>query len=121
VLAARADDLEIGPLGAHGEPGSPGDGQAAGATMHGVIRSRAYAGGRVEYLVAAGGKQVVVRAPEGGAAGLLEVGSQASVRFPAGAAVLVADDGPAPASPAAEPAAEPVPVRGTPDAQSPTS
>ncbi len=118
VLAARADDLEIGPPG---PPGSPGGGQAAGAAIHGVISSRAYAGGRVEYLVAAGGAQVVVRAPEGGDAGLMEVGSQASVRFPAGAAVLVADESPARAPQEAEPAAESVPVQGTLDAQSSTS
>jgi iron(III) transport system ATP-binding protein len=118
VLAARADDLEIGPLGSHGEPG---DGQVA-AAVHGVIRSRTYAGGRVEYLVAASGKPVVVRAPEAGAAaGLMDVGSQASVRFPANAAVLVADESPAQAPQAAEPTVEPVPVQGTLDRQSSTS
>jgi ABC-type Fe3+/spermidine/putrescine transport system ATPase subunit len=118
VLAARADDLEIGPLGS---PGSPAAGQVAGAAMHGVIRSRTYAGGRVEYLVAAGGAQVVVRAPEAGAAaGLMDVGNQAFVRFPADAAVLVADESPAPAPQAPEPAVEPVPVQGTLDAQSST-
>ncbi len=121
VLAARADDLEIGPLGAPGAPGSPGDGQVAGAAMHGVIRSCTYAGGRVEYLVAAGGAQVVVRAPEAGPAGLLDVGRQASVRFPADAAILVADDSPARAPQAAEPVVEPVPVEGTLDTPSSTS
>jgi iron(III) transport system ATP-binding protein len=121
VLAARADDLEIGPLGSYGEPA---DGQAASAAIHGVIRSRTYAGGRVEYLVTASGAQVVVRAPEAGAAaGLMDVGSQASVRFPADAAVLVPDDlvageSPAPAPQAAEPAVDPVPAQGTLDPQS---
>jgi hypothetical protein len=119
VLAARADDLEIGPLGS---PGSPRDGQVVGAAIHGVIRSRTYAGGRVEYVVAASGAQVVVRAPEAGAAaGLMDVGSQASVRFPAGAAVLVADETPAPAPQAAEPTVEPVPVHGALDAPSSTT
>jgi iron(III) transport system ATP-binding protein len=119
VLAARADDLEIGPLGS---PGSPGDGQVPDAAIHGVIRSRTYAGGQLEYLVEASGTQVVVRAPEtGAAAGLMDVGSQASVRFPADAAVLVADESPAPAPQAAAPTVESVPVQGTLDPQSSTS
>jgi len=118
VLAARADDLEIGPLGS---PGSSSGGQVAGPAVHGVIRSRTYAGGRVEYLVAANGAQVVVRAPEAGADGLMGVGSQVSVRFPADAAVLVADESPAQALRAAEPAIESVQVQGTLDAQSSTS
>ena len=118
VLAARADDLEVGPLGS---PGSSSGGQVAGPAVHGVIRSRTYAGGRVEYLVAANGAQVVVRAPEAGADGLMGVGSQVSVRFPADAAVLVADESPAQALRAAEPAIESVQVQGTLDAQSSTS
>ena len=73
------------------------------------------------HLVAASGAQVVVRAPEAGAAALLDVGSQASVRFPADAAVLVADDSPAPSPQAAAPAVEPVPFQGAPDARSPMS
>jgi iron(III) transport system ATP-binding protein len=108
VLAARADELEIGSLG---PPGSPGE--APTAAIPGVIRSRTYAGGRVEYLVEAAGAQVVVRAPEAGAAGsLLEVGSDAWVRFPADAAVLVNDDNAEPTPQAAEPTAESVPLQG---------
>ena len=104
VLAARADELEIGSLAS---PGSPGEAPAA---IPGVIRSRTYAGGRVEYLVDAGGAQVVVRAPEAGAAGsLLNVGSDAWVRFPADAAVLVDDDNAERAPQAAEPTVESVP------------
>jgi len=108
VLAARADELEIGPLGS---PGSPGEVPAA--AIPGVIRSRTYAGGRVEYLVQAGGAPVVVRVPEAGSAGsLLDVGGDAWVRFPADAAVLVDDDNVERAPQAAEPAVESVPVQG---------
>ena len=108
VLAARADELEIGSLGSPGEAR-----EAPTAAIPGVIRSRAYAGGRVEYLVEAGGAQVVVRAPEAGAAGnLLDVGSDAWVRFPADAAVLVAEDNAERPFQAAEPAVESVPVQG---------
>jgi iron(III) transport system ATP-binding protein len=107
VLAARADDLEIGSLG---PPGSPGE--APTAAIPGVIRSRTYAGGRVEYLVEAGGVPIMVRAPEAGAAGsLLDAGSDAWVRFPADAAVLVNDDNAERAPQAAGPAVESVPVQ----------
>jgi len=107
VLAARADDLEIGSLG---PPGSPGE--APTAAIPGVIRSRTYAGGRVEYLVEAGGVPIVVRAPEAGAAGsLLDAGSDAWVRFPADAAVLVNDDNAERAPQAAGSAVESVPVQ----------
>jgi iron(III) transport system ATP-binding protein len=85
VLAARADELEIGPLA---RPARMPDG-----AITGVVRSRVYAGGRVEYIVEAGGSPVVVRAPEAGADGsLLGAGSSAWVRFPPGVAVLVPDD-----------------------------
>jgi iron(III) transport system ATP-binding protein len=101
VLAARADELEIGSSG------------SSGAAIPGVIRSRTYAGGRIEYLVEVGGAPVVVRAPEAGADGsLLDVGSAAWVRFPADAAVLVDDDNAEQAPQAAEPAVESVPVQG---------
>ena len=107
VLAARADDLEIGSLG---PPGSPGE--APAAAIPGVIRSRTYAGGRVEYLVEAGGVPIMVRAPEAGAPGsLLDAGSDAWVRFPADAAVLVNDDNAERAPQAAGPAVESVPVQ----------
>ena len=105
VLAARADELEIG------SPGSPGE--APAAAIPGVIRSRTYAGGRVEYLVEAAGAQVVVRAPEAGAAGsMLEAGSDAWVRFPVDAAVLVDDDNAERAPQAAEQTVESVPLQG---------
>ncbi len=105
VLAARADELEIGSLGARGEPPA--------AAIPGVIRSRTYAGGRVEYLVEAGGARVVVRTPETGAGGgPLDAGSGAWVRFPADAAVLVDDENAERAPQEAEPAAESVPVQG---------
>jgi iron(III) transport system ATP-binding protein len=105
VLAARADDLEIGPMA------SPGEAPAAAIT--GVIRSRTYAGGRVEYLVDAGGAPVVVRVPEAGAAGgVLDAGSGAWVRFPADAGVLVEDDNAERAPRAAEPTVVSVPVQG---------
>jgi iron(III) transport system ATP-binding protein len=120
VLAARADELEIGSLR------SPD--QAPAAAIAGVIRSRTYAGGRVEYLVEVGGTPVVVRAPEAGAAdGLLDAGSDAWVRFPADAAVLVADENTerAPEAPQApDPTVEsaaPLGPRGQLDAQSQTS
>jgi iron(III) transport system ATP-binding protein len=101
VLAARADDLEIG---------SPGE--APDAAIPAVVRSRTYAGGRVEYLVEVGGTPVVVRAPETGAAGSpLDVGSDAWVLFPADAAVLVDDDNARRPSQATGPAVEPVPIR----------
>jgi iron(III) transport system ATP-binding protein len=107
VLAARADELEIGPLGSPGE--------VPPAAIPGVIRSRTYTGGRIEYLVDANGAQVVVRAPEAGAAGgLLDAGSRAWVRFPADAAVLVDDEDAGRAPRAAEPATESVPVQGAP-------
>jgi iron(III) transport system ATP-binding protein len=108
VLAARADDLEIGP------PGSPGEsGEAPAAAIPGVIRSRTYAGGRVEYLVEAGGSPLVVRAPEEGAAGsLLDAGSDAWVRFPADAGVLVDDDSAERVPQEAEPTVVSVPVQG---------
>jgi iron(III) transport system ATP-binding protein len=107
VLAARADDLEIGALAS---PDSPGE--APTAAIPGVIRSRTYAGGRVEYLVEAGGAPIVVRAPEAGPAGsLLDAGNDAWVRFPADAAVLVNDDNAEPAPQAAEPAVESVQVQ----------
>jgi len=85
VLAARADELGIGPLA----PRASGpDGAIAG-----VVRSRQYAGGRVEYLVDAGGATVVVRASDAvGEGSLLEAGTDAWVRFPPEAVVLVADE-----------------------------
>jgi len=84
VLAARADETEIGPLAARDEVPS--------GAIAGVVRSRQYAGGRVEYLVEAAGAEVVVRAPEAGTLGsLLETGSGAWVRFRAEAAVLVTE------------------------------
>ena len=105
VLAARAEDLEIEPLD------SPGS--APTAAIPGVIRSRTYAGGRVEYLVEVGGAPVVVRVPEAGAAGsVLDAGSDAWVRFPADAAVLVDDDNAERAPQEAEPAVVSVPVQG---------
>ncbi len=109
VLAARADELEIR------SPGSLGSaGEAPAGAIPGVVRSRSYAGGRVEYLVKAAGGQVVVRAPEASTGGgLVEVGSKAWVRFPADAAVLVDDDNAERAPRAAEPAVESVPVQGT--------
>ena len=77
-----------------------------------MIRSRNYVGGRVEYLVEVGGSPLVVRAPEAGAASsLLDVGSDAWVRFPANAAVLVDDDNTERAPQAAEPTAESVPAQ----------
>ena len=101
VLAARADDLKIG---------SPAG--APAAAIPAVIRSRTYAGGRVEYVADVGGTPVVVRAPEGEAAGgLLDAGSDAWVLFPADAAVLVADDNAQRPPQAAGPAVEPVPAR----------
>ena len=106
VLAARADDLEIG---SPGPPGSPGE--APTAAMPGVIRSRTYAGGRVEYLVEAGGVPIMVRAPEAGAGSLLDAGSDAWVRFPVDASVLVNDDNAERAPQAAGPAVESVPVQ----------
>jgi len=107
VLAARADELEIRSPGSPDEPGEPG------AAIPGVIRSRTYTGGRMEYLVEAGGAAVVVRMPEAAPAGsLLDVGSAAWVRFPADAAVLVDEDNAERAPQAAEPAAESVPVQG---------
>jgi iron(III) transport system ATP-binding protein len=100
VLAARADELEIGSSG------------SSGAAIPGVIRSRTYAGGRIEYLVEVGGAPVVVRVPEARAAGsLLDVGSAAWVGFPADAAVLVDDDNAERAPRAAEPTVESVPVQ----------
>jgi ABC-type Fe3+/spermidine/putrescine transport system ATPase subunit len=105
VLAARADELEIS------SPGAPGE--APAAAIPGVIRSRTYAGGRVEYLVEAAGAQVVVRAPEAGAAGsMLEAGSDAWVRFPVDAGVLVDDDNAERAPQAAEQTVESVPLQG---------
>jgi len=114
VLAARADDLDIGPLASPGSPASPGsNGEAPGDAIPGVIRSRTYAGGRVEYLVEAAGAPIVVRVPEAGAAGsLLEAGSDAWVRFPADATVLVAEENAEQAPEAAGPAVESVPVQG---------
>jgi iron(III) transport system ATP-binding protein len=106
VLAARASELEIGPLGAAAE--------IPAAAIPGVVRSRNYAGGRVEYVVDAAGAPVVVSAPEAGAAGgLLDAGSGAWVRFPADAAVLVHDED-AERERRAEPesAADPAPVQG---------
>jgi iron(III) transport system ATP-binding protein len=104
VLAARADDMEIGSLGSPGE--------APTAAIPGVIRSRNYAGGRVEYIVEAGGAPVVVRAPEAGAAGsLLDVGRGAWVRFPADTAVLVDDDNAERQPQAAEPTVASVSVQ----------
>jgi iron(III) transport system ATP-binding protein len=111
VLAARADDVEIGSLIPHDSSASPGE--APGDAIPGVIRSRTYAGGRVEYLVEAAGALIVVRVPEAGAAGsLLEAGSDAWVRFPANAAVLVAEEKTEQAPEAAGPAVESVPVQG---------
>jgi iron(III) transport system ATP-binding protein len=105
VLAARADELEIGSL-----PGRAG--MPAGA-IAGVVRSRMYAGGRVEYLVDAGGSAVVVRAAEAGAGGSPpDVGGDAWVRFPPETAVLVADEHPEPDAMApSTPAAESTPVQ----------
>jgi iron(III) transport system ATP-binding protein len=103
VLAARADEMEIGPA------------PTAGA-VPGVVRSRFYAGGRVEYIVEVAGAPVVVRAPEAGAPDdRLDAGRDAWVRFPAEHAVLVADEQAGrgaeaePESPAAS-----VPLRGAP-------
>jgi iron(III) transport system ATP-binding protein len=105
VLAARADELEIGSLGSPGE--------APAGAIRGVIRSRSYAGGRVEYLVEVDGAPVAVRVPDAGiAVSLLDVGSAAWVRFPADAAVLVDEDNAERAPQAVEPAAESVPVQG---------
>jgi iron(III) transport system ATP-binding protein len=103
VLAARADDLQIGPLNTGNEVPS--------GAIPGVVRSRLYAGGRVEYAVDIDGIPVVVRAPES-AGDLLDAGQGAWVRFPADHTVLVADtradrDGQAP-----DPAAESVPLQG---------
>jgi iron(III) transport system ATP-binding protein len=101
VLAARADDLKIG---------SPEE--VPDAAIPAVVRSRTYAGGRVEYLVEVGGTPLVVRAPEAEAAGsLLDAGSDAWVLFPADAAVLVDDDNTQRPVEATGPAVEPVPVR----------
>jgi iron(III) transport system ATP-binding protein len=104
VLAARADDVEIGPLSGATAEGAP-DGvwaevvrararaEVPAGTVAGVVRSRLYAGGRVEYLVDAGGAQVVVRVPEAAAAGsLLDAGSDAWVRFRSDTTVLVTDE-----------------------------
>jgi len=112
VLAARADELEIGSPGSPASPASPG--VASAAAIPGVIRSRTYAGGRVEYLVEVGGTQVVVRVPEAEADGsLLDIGSDAWVRFPADAAVLVDDDDAEwPPPQAAGQTVESVPVQG---------
>jgi iron(III) transport system ATP-binding protein len=106
VLAARAGELEIGPLGSAAE--------IPAAAIPGVVRSRNYAGGRVEYVVDAGDAPVVVSAPEAGAAGiLLDAGSDAWVRFPADAVVLVRDEDAERGGQAdPEPAAESVPVPG---------
>ena len=111
VLAARADDLDIGPLASPGSPASHGD--APADAIPGVIHSRTYAGGRVEYLVEAAGAPVVVRVPEAGpAGGVLEAGSDAWVRFPANATVLVAEENAEQAPEAAGQAVESVPVQG---------
>jgi iron(III) transport system ATP-binding protein len=114
VLAARADDLDIGPLASPGSPASPGsNGEAPADAIPGVIRSRTYAGGRVEYVVEAAGAPIVVRVPEAGAAGsLLEAGRDAWVRFPANAAILVAEENAEQVPEAAGPAVESVPVQG---------
>jgi iron(III) transport system ATP-binding protein len=86
VLAARADDVEIGPLSGARAEVPPG-------AVAGLVRSRLYAGGRVEYLVDVGGSQIVVRAPEpDGAGSPLDAGSGAWVRFRPDTAVLVTDD-----------------------------
>jgi iron(III) transport system ATP-binding protein len=103
VLAVRADDLQIGPL--------DGMNEAPSGTIPGVVRSRLYAGGRVEYAVNIGGTPVVVRVPES-AGDLLEAGRDAWVRFPADHTVLVADSRAGRAGLAPEPAAESVPVQG---------
>ncbi len=111
VLAARADDLDIGSSASPGSRASHGE--APAVAIPGVIRSRTYAGGRVEYLVEAAGAPIVVRVPEAGAAGsLLEAGSDAWVRFPANATVLVAEENAEQAPEAAGPAVESVPVQG---------
>jgi iron(III) transport system ATP-binding protein len=104
VLAARADETEIGPLGAPGGPAGPPSGAIAG-----VVRSRLYAGGRVEYLVDAGDTQIVVRAPETGTPGSeLEAGCGAWVRFRPEAAVLVPNEDTERSPALSQPAAEPV-------------
>ena len=88
VLAARADELELGPLGASA--------QVPAGAVSGVVRSSFYAGGRVEYVLeVAGGAvdSVVVRAPDLGVPDdRLAVGRDAWVRFPAEHTVLVEDD-----------------------------
>jgi iron(III) transport system ATP-binding protein len=105
VLAARADETEIGPLGAPAEPPS-------GAVAC-VVRSRLYAGGRVEYLADAGGTQIVVRAPEAGTPGSeLEAGSGAWVRFRPEAAVLVTTEDTEREAARPQPAAEPAEAQG---------
>jgi iron(III) transport system ATP-binding protein len=84
VLAARADDLEIGLLGPAAE--------APAGAVPGVVRSCLYAGGGVEYVVELAGTAVVVRAPAARAATSgLDAGRSAWVRFPAEHAVLVED------------------------------
>jgi iron(III) transport system ATP-binding protein len=104
VLAARADELEIGP--------QRGPSDVPAGAIGGVVRSRLYAGGRVEYLIEAGGGTVVARAPEGGPAGsLLDAGGQAWVRFPPDAAVLVTDEDAERGQPVPEEAAESAPVQ----------
>jgi iron(III) transport system ATP-binding protein len=107
VLAARADELEIGPLAARAA--APAD------AIAGTVRSRLYAGGRVEYVVEAGGSPVVVRAPEDAGGSLLDAGSDAWVRFPPQAGVLVADEDAEPDATArspSPPAAESARVQG---------
>jgi iron(III) transport system ATP-binding protein len=105
VLAARADETEIGPLGAQAEPPS--------GAIAGVVRSRLYAGGRVEYLVDAGGTQIVVRAPETGTpVSELDAGSGAWVRFRPETAVLVTNEDTEREAARPHPAAAPVEAQG---------
>jgi iron(III) transport system ATP-binding protein len=106
VLAARADDLEIGPLGAAAE--------APAGAIPGVVRSCLYAGGRVEYVVELAGTVVMVRVPEERASTSgLDAGHDAWVRFPAEHAVLVEDNRAERPDAAAEPqlAARPAQLR----------
>jgi iron(III) transport system ATP-binding protein len=87
VLAARADELEIGPFGTSADV-------PAGA-VPGVVRSSFYAGGRVEYVVEVpdAAYSMVVRAPDLGVPDdRLAVGRGAWVRFPAEHTVLVEDE-----------------------------
>jgi iron(III) transport system ATP-binding protein len=84
VLAARADDLEIGSLGTAAK--------APAGAIRGVVRSCLYAGGGVEYVVELAGTTVVVRAREARATSGLDTGRDAWVRFSAEHTVLLGDN-----------------------------